>query len=405
MKDIASRLMEYVQIDTTSDGSKGVVPSSQGQRDFAQLLKTELEELGVTDVTIDEHSCLMARIKGNIEGNVPVAGFISHLDTAPDAPGANVVPVLHKNYDGNEIVIKEGLGISPANAPDLAKYVGHDIITSDGTTLLGGDDKAGIAAILDAVAFIMNHPEIKHGDFCVAFTPDEEIGCGGDVFNVEKFGADFAFTLDGETMGEFNCETFNAAEVKVIVNGHNVHPGNAKNIMINACDVGAELATMMPALERPEHTEGYEGFFHLCEMSGDVEHFEMVYILRDFFKDALEDKKVRFKEIAKKVNDKYGEGVVELEIRDEYSNMKEVLEDKNFIMDIAKEAYEACGVPFEVKPIRGGTDGAKLSFKGLPCPNIFVGGNNFHSVAEFASVQAMKKASEIIVKIVELTAK
>ncbi|MEG0918736.1 MAG: peptidase T [Anaerovoracaceae bacterium] len=402
MATVLENLKKYVQIETTSDSSAEVVPSTETQREFAKVLKGELEALGVKDVIVDDKSFVMAKIPSNIDKKVPTVGFISHLDTAPDASGKNIKPIVHKNYDGGEIVIKEGLKISPANTSDLHLYVGHDIVTSDGTTLLGGDDKAGIAAIMSAVEVIMKNPEIKHGDICIAFTPDEEIGVGGGVFNVEAFGADFAYTLDGETLGEFNYETFTAAEVKVIVNGHNVHPGNAKNKMINACDVASELATMMPALERPEHTEGYEGFFHLCEMSGEVDHMEMIYIIRDFYKDNLEDKKIRFKQIADQVNAKYGAGVIELVITDEYSNMREVLEDKKDIIAYAEEAYRNCDVPFDVKPIRGGTDGSKLSFRGLPCPNIFVGGNNFHSVAEYVSVQAMEKASNIVVEIAKL---
>lgn len=405
MEKITERLFNYVQQYTTSDGSSGTIPSTERQRDFAKLLKKELEDLGVKDVIIDEKSFVMAKIPSNIDKDVPAVGFISHLDTAPDAPGENVKPQLHKNYDGGIINVSDKVQIDPEKSEDLRLYVGHDIVTSDGTTLLGADDKAGIAAIMTAVDYIVSNPDVKHGDICIGFTPDEEIGEGGDYFNVEAFGADFAYTVDGETMGEFNCETFNAAEVTVVVNGHNVHPGNAKGKMINACDIAAELAVMMPALERPEHTEGYEGFFHLTEMSGDVEHCEMVYILRDFFRDKLEDKKVRFQKIADKVNEKYGEGVVELIIKDEYANMKEVFEGKENIIEYAKAAYEACGVGYVLKPVRGGTDGSKLSFRGLPCPNIFTGGNNFHSVGEYVSVQAMQKASDIIVEIIKNIAK
>lgn len=405
MKKIGQRLCEYVKHYTTSDGSTGVIPSTERQRDFAKVLKAELEDMGIKDVVIDEKSFLMAKIPANTTEKIAKVGFIAHLDTAPDAAGENVKPQIYENYDGGIINVSDSVKINPAGSTDLALYKGHTIITSDGTTLLGADDKAGIAAIMTAAEYFVNHPEVKHGDICIAFTPDEEIGEGGNYFDVEAFGADFAYTIDGETIGEFNCETFNAAEVTVVVNGHNVHPGNAKGKMINACDIACELATMMPALERPEHTEGYEGFFHLCEMNGDVEHSELVYILRDFYKDKLEDKKVRFQQIADKVNEKYGQGVVELVIKDEYSNMKEVFEGKENIIEYAKAAYETCGVGYQLKPVRGGTDGSKLSFRGLPCPNIFTGGNNFHSVAEYVSVEAMEKASEIIVEIVKNVAK
>ena len=405
MKKIGERFCQYVKHYTTSDGSTGVIPSTQRQRDFAEFLKAELEEIGVKDVIIDDKSFLMAKIPANVDRDIAKVGFISHLDTAPDAPGENVKPQIHDNYDGGVIEVGNGVVIDPKLSTDLQLYKGHTIITSDGTTLLGGDDKAGIAAIVTAAEYFINHPEVKHGDICIAFTPDEEIGEGGDYFDVDAFGADFAYTIDGETMGEFNCETFNAAEVTVVVNGHNVHPGNAKGKMINACDIACEVATMMPLLERPEHTEGYEGFFHLCEFNGDVEHSELVYILRDFYKDKLEDKKVRFQEIVDKVNEKYGKDVVELVIKDEYSNMKEVFEGKENIIEYAKEAYEACGVGYNLVPVRGGTDGSKLSFRGLPCPNIFTGGNNFHSVAEYVSVEAMQKASDVIVEIVKNVAK
>ena len=405
MLKIGERLCEYVKHYTTSDGSTGVIPSTPRQRDFAEFLKKELEAMGVKDVIVDEKSFLMAKIPANTDKPLPKVGFIAHLDTAPDAPGENVKPQIHENYDGGLIEVGNGVVIDPAVSTDLQKYKGHDIITSDGTTLLGGDDKAGIAAIMTAAEYFINNPDVIHGDICIAFTPDEEIGEGGDHFNVEAFGADFAYTIDGELIGEFNCETFNAAEATVIVNGHNVHPGNAKGKMINGCDIACEIATMMPLEERPEYTEGYEGFFHLCEMNGDVEHAELVYILRDFYKDKLEDKKVRFQQIIDKVNEKYGQGVVELVIKDEYSNMKEVFEGKEEIIAYAKKAYEACGVGYELVPVRGGTDGAKLSFRGLPCPNIFTGGNNFHSVAEYLSVEVMQKASDVIVEIVKNIAK
>lgn len=405
MERITERLLEYVKHYTTSDGSVETVPSTERQRTFAEFLKAEIEEMGVKEVFIDEKSFLMAKIPANTDKELPVVGFIAHLDTAPDAAGENVKPQIHRNYDGGILKISDTVSVDPEVSTDLKLYKGHDIVTSDGTTLLGGDDKAGIAAIMTAVEYFVNNPEVPHGDICFAFTPDEEIGVGGGHFNVEAFGADFAYTVDGETMGEFNCETFNAAEVTVVVHGHNVHPGNAKGQMINAADIACEVATMMPALERPEYTEGYEGFFHLCEMKGDVEHSELVYILRDFYKENLEDKKVRFQAIADKVNEKYGAGVVELKIVDEYSNMKEAFEGKEEIIEIAKKAYAACDIDYILKPIRGGTDGSKLSFRGLPCPNIFTGGNNFHSVSEYVSVQAMKKASEVIIEIVESIAR
>ncbi len=405
MKKIMERLFKYVEFHTTSDSKAEIVPSTENQRIFAEELKKEMISIGIEDVVIDKKSFLMAKIPSNMTESVPTVGFIAHLDTAPDAPGKNIKPKLHANYQGGIISISDKVKINPEVSKDLNLYIGHDIVTSDGTTLLGGDDKGGIAAIMTAVEKIVKDMEIKHGDICIAFTPDEEIGEGGNNFDVKAFGADFAYTVDGETMGEFNYETFNAAEVIVKVNGHNVHPGNAKGKMVNASDIACELAVKMPAEERPEYTEGYDGFFHLCEMKGSVEYAELIYILRDFCKEKLEKRKVLLKELVLELNNKYGKGVVEIQIKDEYSNMKEIIEQREDIMKYAKEAYEACGIEFNVKPIRGGTDGSKLSFRGLPCPNIFVGGNNFHSVGEFLSVQAMEKASDIVVEIVKNVAK
>lgn len=404
MREVAERLIRYARVYTTSDPKvEDKVPSSERQWDLARLLARELKEMGVPEVNIDEKCFVMAKIPSNLKAGekAPAIGFISHLDTAPDAKGEGVKPKIHENYQGGILEVGNGVYIDPEKATDLKLYKGHDIMTSDGTTLLGSDDKAGISAIMTAVNHIMKHPELKHGDICIGFTPDEEIGVGGNHFNVKAFGADFAYTLDGETLGEFNYETFSAAEVKVKVQGHNVHPGNAKGIMYNACDIGSYFAALMPAKERPEYTEGYEGFYHLCEMRGDVEYMEMIYIIRDFNKEKLEEKKDRCREIAHRVNEEFCRDIISLDITDEYSNMREVLEDQKEIIDLALKAYKECGVEPIIKPIRGGTDGSKLSFKGLPCPNIFVGGNNFHSVAEFCSIDAVEKAGEIVVSILK----
>ncbi len=396
--NILERFIQYVQIDTKSDDKSGLTPSTPGQLVLAEKLKKELETMGL-EVDLNEKSYLICRIKGNLP-EAPSVGFISHLDTAPDARGDNVKPIVHENYDGGVLNVGNGVFINPNDTPDLQLYKGHTIITSDGTTLLGGDDKGGIAAIMTAVEEIINDREMARGDVVIGFTPDEEIGEGGDNFDVDAFGAEFAYTIDGETMGEFNYETFNAAEATIKIKGHNVHPGNAKGKMINASDIACKIATMMPAKARPEYTSGYEGFIHLCEMQGAVEEAQLIYIIRDFSRELLEEKKEIMKAIVSKINLEFGNDVAEISIRDEYNNMREVLEENKEVVEYAKRAYEKCGLPFNIKPIRGGTDGSKLSFKGLPCPNIFVGGNNLHSVGEFVSLDAMTKAKDIIVEIV-----
>lgn len=402
MEKILERFISYAKVDTKSDHTTGLTPSTQGQRVLANMIKKELDDMGV-ETYLDENSYLFGRVKGK-KKDAKTVGFIAHLDTAPDADGKDVKPIVHRSYDGGVLKINENISIDSEENPDLELYRGHTIITSDGTTLLGGDDKGGIAAIITAIEEILNDDSMEYGDIVVGFTPDEEIGEGGDNFDVEGFGADFAYTIDGETMGEFNYETFNAAEAVVSVRGHNVHPGNAKSKMINAADIGCKLATMMPFEQRPENTEEYEGFYHLCEMSGDVSHSELVYIIRDFSRDGLEEKKAKFKNIVSQLNEELGEDIVSITIEDEYYNMREILEDKKEIVEYAKRAYEACGLEFNIKPIRGGTDGSKLSFKGLPCPNIFVGGNNLHSVKEFLSLDAMCKAKDVIKEIVRQVA-
>lgn len=398
---VVQRFLKYVTFDTTANPNNSNCPSSEGQRVFANYLVEELKSLGLEDAHVDENSYVMATLRGNTEG-VETIGFISHLDTAPDVTGKNVKPKIIKNYDGKDIVLNEELNIitSPKDYPDLKKFIGEDLIVTDGTTLLGADDKAGISEIVTAIEYLVNNPEIKHGDIKIGFTPDEEIGRGADLFNVEKFGAKYAYTIDGGIMGELQYENFNAAAAKITIQGRNVHPGVAKNKMINALHIAAEISQMFPQSERPETTEGYEGFYHLNDINGNVENATMVYIIRDHSKEKFEYRKQYMKDAISKVSEKYN-GRVTLELNDQYYNMKEKVEPVKFIVDIAEEAMKECDITPIIVPIRGGTDGARLSFMGLPCPNIFTGGLNFHSKNECIPVIALEKCSNLIVKIAQ----
>ena len=398
---VVQRFLKYVTFDTTANPNNSNCPSSEGQKVFANYLVEELKSLGLEDAHVDENSYVMATLKGNTEG-VETIGFISHLDTAPDVTGKNVKPKIIKNYDGKDIVLNEELNIitSPKDYPDLKKFIGEDLIVTDGTTLLGADDKAGISEIVTAIEYLVNNPEIKHGDIKIGFTPDEEIGRGADLFNVEKFGAKYAYTIDGGIMGELQYENFNAAGATITIQGRNVHPGAAKNKMINALHIAAEISQMFPQSERPETTEGYEGFYHLNDINGNVENATMVYIIRDHSKEKFEYRKQYMKDAISKVSEKYN-GRVTLELNDQYYNMKEKVEPVKFIVDIAEEAMKECDITPIMVPIRGGTDGARLSFMGLPCPNIFTGGLNFHSKNECIPIIALEKCSNLIVKIAQ----
>nr|WP_317333030.1 peptidase T [uncultured Romboutsia sp.] len=402
---VVERFLRYVTFDTTANPNNSNCPSSEGQRVFANYLVEEFKSLGLEDAHVDENGYVMATLKGNTEG-VETIGFISHLDTAPDVTGKNVKPKIIKNYDGGDIVLNEELNIitSSKDYPDLKKFIGEDLIVTDGTTLLGADDKAGISEIVTAIEYLINNLEIKHGDIKIGFTPDEEIGRGADLFNVEKFGAKYAYTIDGGIMGELQYENFNAAGATITIQGRNVHPGVAKNKMINALHIATEISQMFPQSERPETTEGYEGFYHLNDINGNVENATMIYIIRDHSKEKFEHRKQYMKDVISKVSEKYN-GRVTLELKDQYYNMKEKVEPVKFIVDIAEEAMKECDITPIIVPIRGGTDGARLSFMGLPCPNIFTGGLNFHSKNECIPIIALEKCSNLIVKISQKYAK
>jgi peptidase T len=404
---VIERFLKYVTFDTQSDESTGVTPSTPKQMVFAQYLKTELEELGLKDISLDENGYLFATLPSNVDHEVPVVGFIAHMDTSPDMSGENVKPRIVEKYDGKDIPLcaEENIILSPANFPELLDHVGEDLIVTDGHTLLGADDKAGIAEIVGAVAYLIAHPEIKHGDIRIGFNPDEEIGLGAHKFDVEKFGAKWAYTMDGGEVGELEFENFNAAAAKIRVKGRNVHPGYAKNKMINSLLVANEYASLLPADETPGTTEGYEGFYHLIGMEGEVENTVLSYIVRDHDREKFEARKQALLDYAAQLNEKYGEGTVTVELKDQYYNMRQQVEPLMHIIDIAFAAMQEAGVTPKVKAIRGGTDGAQLSFKGLPCPNIFAGGLNFHGRYEFVPVQSIEKAMNVVVKIVELTAK
>ena len=403
---LVERFLKYVSFDTQSSEETEVTPSTPGQMVFAKYLKEELESLGLEDITLDEHGYLFATLPANIDKPVPTIGFIAHMDTSPDMSGKDVSPRIVQNYDGLDIVLcaEENVVLSPSQFPELLDHKGEDLIVTNGKTLLGADDKAGIAEIVSAIVYLKEHPEIKHGKIRIGFNPDEEIGLGAHKFDVEKFGCDWAYTMDGGEVGELEFENFNAASAKITFKGRNVHPGYAKNKMVNSIRVANRFCAMLPAHETPEHTEGYEGFYHLISFNGDVEQTTVAYIIRDHDRARFESRKKKIERFISEINAEYGEGTATLELRDQYYNMREKIEPVMHIIDTAFAAMEAVGVKPNVKPIRGGTDGAQLSFKGLPCPNIFAGGLNFHGRYEFAPIQNMEKAMKVIVKIAELVA-
>lgn len=405
MEKIIDRFLRYVSVDTQSNPESASQPSAARELDLLRMLCDELKALGV-DASLDEYGYVMGSIPSNCGNELPAVGFIAHVDTAPDASGANVKPQIIENYDGGDIALKgvEGLELKTSAFPELLDYKGQTIITTDGTTLLGADDKAGVAEIMHAVEYIMEHPEFKHGEIKIGFTPDEEIGRGVAKFDVKKFGAKYAYTMDGGAIGELEYENFNAAAANVKINGCNVHPGYAKGKMLNSILIGMELNSLLPVEQRPEYTEGYEGFFHITGFNGTVESSTFSYIIRDHDMELFEQKKRRIRECVDFINGKYGEGVAELEIRHQYYNMRKEVEPHYHIVEKAIKAMEMAGIKPKVQPIRGGTDGANLSFMGLPCPNIFAGGLNFHGKFEFLPLESMQKASEVILNIISLYA-
>ncbi|MBT8268154.1 MAG: peptidase T [Flavobacteriaceae bacterium] len=403
---IIERFIGYAVIDTESDPESKTTPSTKKQWELANKLVEELKSIGMSDVTIDEHAYIMATLPSNVDHDVPTIGFVSHFDTSPDFTGANVKPQIIEDYDGKDIVLneEENIILSPDYFEDLLMYKGQTIITTDGTTLLGADDKAGICEIMTAMEFLINNPEIKHGTIRVGFTPDEEIGRGAHEFDVKKFDAEWAYTVDGSQVGELEYENFNAAGAKVTIKGRIVHPGYAKGKMVNSMYYASEFINALPAGERPEHTEHYQGFFHLNKMNGKVEETTLHYIIRDHDRDKFEAKKALVLKIGEDMNAKYGKEIVSIEMEDQYFNMREKVEPVKYIVDIAEEAMKSLGIDPIIKPIRGGTDGSQLSYMGLPCPNIFAGGHNFHGRYEYVPAESMLKAVELICKIAELTA-
>ncbi|MBR2947891.1 MAG: peptidase T [Bacteroidales bacterium] len=406
MEKILDRFLRYVAIDTMSDPDSPTQPSTNKQYNLLTLLCEELRQMGVEDVTVDKYGYLMATIPSNIDKDVPAVGFIAHVDSSPDASGTDIKPQIFENYDGGDIVINKdkGMKLSPSEFPELRKYIGQTIVTTDGTTLLGADDKAGVAEIMCAAEYIMTHPEFKHGEIKIGFTPDEEIGRGVDYFDVEKFGAKYAYTMDGGQIGELEYENFNAAGAKISIQGRNIHPGYAKDKMLNAILLASELNDMLPVWQRPEHTQGYEGFFHIVKFSGVVEEATIQYIIRDHDSELFEQKKKLLQQCVDFMNAKYGEGIFTLEMKDQYYNMRKEVEPHYHIVETAVKAMEMAGIEVDIRPIRGGTDGARLSFMGLPCPNIFAGGHNFHGKFEYVPVQSMEKATEVILNILKIYA-
>lgn len=405
MEKILDRFLRYVAIDTQSDENSESQPSAAKELDLLKLLCKELNDMGV-EATLDEYGYVMGTLPSNIDKKVPAIGFIAHVDTSPDASGANVKPQIIENYDGSDIALKgvPGLYLKPSEFPELLAHKGETIITTDGTTLLGADDKAGVAEIMNAVQYMVEHPEFKHGDIKIGFTPDEEIGRGVVKFDVKRFGADYAYTMDGGEIGELEFENFNAASAKIHIQGRNVHPGYAKDKMKNAILIGMEFNDLLPIGQRPELTEGYDGFFHIISFKGSVEEADFGYIIRDHDRKKFEDKKELIEQCVKFINVKYGEGTATLEVKDQYYNMREQVEPYYFIVETAVKAMEMAGIKPKIQPIRGGTDGANLSFKGLPCPNIFAGGMNFHGKMEFAPLENIEKASEVVLNIIKLYA-
>lgn len=404
---VIERFLRYVSFDTQSDETTEITPSTSKQMVFAKYLQSELEDLGLEDISLDENGYLFATLPANVDRDIPTIGFIAHMDTSPDMSGKDVKPRIVADYQGQDIPLceEEGIILSPNQFPELLDHIGEDLIVTDGHTLLGADDKAGIAEIVGAMAYLKEHPEIEHGKIRIGFNPDEEIGLGAHKFDVEKFGCKWAYTMDGGEVGELEFENFNAAAAKVEVKGLNVHPGYAKDKMVNSLLVANEFVSMLPVNEVPAMTEGYEGFFHLIGMEGDVEHTTLSYIIRDHDREKFEARKALMQECAVKLNEKYGQGRVEVQVKDQYYNMRQQVEPLMHIIDLAFAAMKEAGVEPKVKAIRGGTDGAQLSFKGLPCPNIFAGGLNFHGRYEFVPIQSIEKAMKVVAKIAELTAK
>lgn len=402
---VTDRFLEYVKFDTQSDELTNLTPSTPGQMTFAKYLKGVLEAMHLEDISLDDNGYLMATLPSNTDKQVPVVGFIAHMDTSPDMSGKHVNPRIVKGYDGKDIVLnaEQNIVMSPGDFPELLDYVGQDIIVTDGTTLLGADDKAGIAEIITAVAYLQAHPEIKHGKVRIAFNPDEEIGLGAHKFDVARFGCDFAYTMDGGAVGELEYENFNAASARIVVKGRNVHPGYAKHKMLNSIRIANQLLSMLPRWETPEHTEGYEGFYHLVGINGTVEETTLTYIIRDHDRTRFEYRKREIEHLVRKTNAEFP-GTCSVEIKDQYYNMREKIEPVIHIIETAEQAMRDAGVQPRVQPIRGGTDGAQLSFKGLPCPNIFAGGLNFHGRYEFVPIPSMEKATEVVVNIARLVA-
>ena len=403
--DLKDRFLKYVSFDTQSDEMSETFPSTEKQKVLLKYLVEEMKSLGLTEVEMDEHSYAMGTIPATPGyEDRPAIGFIAHVDTSPDMSGANIKPQIIENYDGKDIRLNENLMMTVKDFPELSAFKGHTLITTDGTTLLGADDKAGVAEIMTAAEYLMVHPEVKHGKIRIGFTPDEEVGRGVDYFNVEKFGAKFAYTIDGGFEGELEYENFYAASAKVAIQGRNVHPGYAKDKMINALQVAAEVNSLLPAWERPEHTDGYEGFYHLVGLNGSVENAEISYIIRDHIRDKFEAKKQFMMKVVELLTQKYGEGVLTLTLKDQYYNMREMVEPHPEVIDKAFKAMEQAGVTPIVRPIRGGTDGARLSYMGLPCPNLFTGGMNFHGKFEYCSLDTMIRAQQTILNLIQLWA-
>lgn len=405
MEKVLDRFLRYVSIDTQSNEESESQPSAEKELNLLRMLRDELQALGV-EATLDEYGYVMGSIPSNIEAKVPAIGFIAHVDTAPDASGADIKPQIINEYDGGDIPLKgvPGLALKPSEFPEMLHYVGQTLITTDGTTLLGADDKAGVAEIMDAVQYIVEHPEFKHGEIKIGFTPDEEIGRGVVKFDVKKFGAEYAYTMDGGEIGELEFENFNAASAKIHIQGRNVHPGYAKGKMKNAILIATELNGLLPVQQRPEYTEGYEGFFHIVGFNGTVEEADITYIIRDHDRKEFESKKAIMQKCVDFINVKYGEGTATTVIKDQYYNMREQVEPHYHVVEKAVKAMEMAGIKPKIQPIRGGTDGANLSFKGLPCPNIFAGGLNFHGKMEFVPLQSIEKASQVIINIISLYA-
>ncbi|OFI07421.1 peptidase T [Clostridium acetireducens DSM 10703] len=407
MSKVVERFLNYIKVNTTSNENSSTTPSTENQLKFAKYLVKELLNIGIKNVYLTEKGYVIAKIPSNTSKNIPNIGFIAHMDTSADALGENINPKIIKEYDGKDIILnkEKNIILSPEEFPELKNYIGEDIITTDGTTLLGADDKAGIAEIVTAMEYIINNPEIKHGNICIGFTPDEEIGRGSDYFDIDDFGADFSYTIDGGKIGELQYENFNAASAKLVIHGKNVHPGSAKNKMINSIMVANEFLNMLPKAEQPEYTENREGFFHLTYFNGNVENTELHFIIRDFNKSNFKYKKQLFENITKFINDKYRKNIAYIEIHDQYYNMKEKILPLQHIIDIAYKAIEESHITPLVNPIRGGTDGARLSFLGMPTPNLFTGGENFHGRYEYIPINSMEKAVEVILKIIDISLK